>query len=483
MTMSTPPHIAGPRPRCSIDLKTSLIGRIALVAVTCFVVVTTVVLFDSEREARSSAATTAELVARHLSLQLMRINAGFDLSNRYPDWDALLANTPTRGQCVHLEDEQGAILRSDCIGSPAHQAEAPGWFSALWGHVSSQAPAESTVSYKGKDYGTIVVSSDPKIAAGRAWDELKHLVVLTALTILAVSLLVYVAIARALAPTREVISGLDKLSTGAFAHRLPRFKLAELQRIAEVANELAEKVETTLAERAELSRRLMNAQEEERHRLARELHDAFGQNLTAIAALAASIEKSADDACPELSAEARSLSQISMGMMQSLGGTLLDLRPADIDKFGLSESLKQLVGVWSAGARLKTRFELSIPRELAPLSDAAAVHIFRIAQEGLTNAVKHADAKTVRLSVEPVSIAQPKDPHAAGIRLIIEDDGKGRARNGKAGADGMGLINMQERVAALGGTITLDDRPGEGFTVRIEVPVDPAQAPASGHPS
>jgi signal transduction histidine kinase len=227
----------------------------------------------------------------------------------------------------------------------------------------------------------------------------------------------------------------------------------------------------------------MNAQEEERRHLARELHDAFGQNLTAIAALAASIEKTAENECPELAAEARSLSLISMGMMQSLRGTLLDLRPADIDKFGLAESLRQLVGVWSAGAKRRTRFELDIPRELAPLSDAAAIHIFRIAQEGLTNAVKHAEARTVRLSVEPVSMAQPKDPDAAAIRLTIEDDGKGRALNGKPGGAGMGLVNMQERVAALGGTISLDDRPGAGFTVRIVVPVEPTQAPNDGHPS
>ncbi len=481
MPVSSP--IAAPRRRRPADLKASLILRIALVAATCFIAVTAAVLFDSERDARANAAHIADLVSRHLSLQLWRINSGFDLSNRFPDWDALLTNTSSGSQCVRFENQNGATVRSDCVGSPAHHDPAPGWFSALWTRVSQQAPAESTVSYKGKTYGTVIVSSDPKVVASRAWDEVKNLVILTALTILAVSVLVYVAIARALAPTKEVISGLDKLSSGDFSHRLPHFKLAELQRIAEVANGLAETVETTLAERAELSRRLMNAQEEERRRLARELHDAFGQNLTAIAALSASIEKSAQEACPEIEEEARSLSTISMGMMQSLRGTLLDLRPADIDKFGLTESLKQLVGVWSAGAKRSTRFELNIPQKLSPLSDAAAVHIFRIAQEGLTNAVKHADARTVRLSVEPVSMAQPKDPHAAGIRLTIEDDGKGRARNGKASANGMGLINMQERVAALGGTITLDDRPGAGFTVRIVVPVEPAQAIEGAPPS
>jgi two-component system, NarL family, sensor histidine kinase UhpB len=484
-TMRTFPPMMGPQPRRgrSIDLKTSLIIRIAIVAISCFLLVTAAVLWNADRDARGQAATTADLVARQLSFQVLRINTGLDLSKRYPDWDVLVANNPARGQCVRLENERGEIVRSDCVGSLAQKDEAPGWFFTVWSFLSPEEPATSPVSYKGKGYGTVVVSSDPRVAASRAWNEMKHLLILTALTILALSVLVYVAITRALAPTKDVIAGLNTLSTGAFSHRLPGFKLSELQRIAEVTNELAQKIETTLSERAELSRRLMNAQEEERRRLARELHDAFGQNLTAIAALAASIEKTADEGCPELSTEAHSLSQISMGMLQSLRATLLDLRPADFDKFGLTESLKQLVDVWRASARSKTRFELNIPRELAPLSDTAAIHIFRIAQEGLTNAAKHADAKTVRLSVEPVFMVQPKNEHATGISLTIEDDGKGRRPNGTAGANGMGLVNMQERVAALGGTIALDDRPGSGFAVRIIVPVPAAEAAKNERPS
>jgi signal transduction histidine kinase len=319
--------------------------------------------------------------------------------------------------------------------------------------------------------------------ASRAWNEMKHLLILTALTIAALSDLVYVAIARALAPTGNVIAGLNRLSAGELSYRLPEFKLSELKRIADVTNELAERIETTLKQRAELSRRLVNAQEEERRHLARELHDELGQNLTAIAALAASIEKSAEQTCPDVSAEARSLSQITMGTMQSLRGTLAHLRPADLERFGLGQSLRHLIDVCSASYGRTTRFELELPREIAPISDTAAAHIFRIAQEGLTNAAKHADARTVRLSVEPVPILQPRHSGAAAICLTIEDDGKGRRPNGKAGANGMGLLNMQERVAALGGTMSLHDRPGAGFTVRVVVPVASAEPQEGKNPT
>jgi signal transduction histidine kinase len=467
---------SGTRP---IDLKRSLILRIAIVAMACLALVSAFALFETHREEQSRAAATAELVARQLSLQLLRINAGLDLSNRFPDWEAVVGSAFTGGQCVRFFDERGDMKRGSCVGGPSADSPAPGWFSAVSGFLYSAGEGvKLPVTFKGRNYGSVVVSSDPGAVTARIWREVKHPLVLTFLTIAALSVFAYVAIARALAPTQEVIAGLNRLAGGDFSHRLPGFELAELQRISEVANQLASKIEGTLAERCELSKRLMNTQEDERRHLARELHDEFGQNLTAIAALAASIEKSAERACPDIGAEARILSQISMDMMKSLRGTLLRLRPADFDKLGLAENLKQLVDVWSASRR-QTHFELSVPSEIA-LPDNAAIQIYRIAQEGLTNAAKHAEARTVRLSVEPVDLPESSGADTAGIRLTIEDDGAGRRPNGTLPGNGMGLLNMQERVAALGGSISFDDRPGAGLRVRVVVPVGSGEKGANG---
>jgi signal transduction histidine kinase len=463
----------------SIDLKTTLVLHIAVAAIFCLAVVTVVVLWDSARHSHERAEQTADLVARHLSFQLLRINAGFDASKRYPDWDALLATRQADGQCVQLVNQVGAIQRSDCVGSQANVERAPEWFAALWAYIANDQPARGEVSYKDKGYGTVVVSSDPKILASLAWTGIKPLLILTALTILAVSVLVYVAVARALAPTKDMINGLNTLAAGDFSHRLPSFKLYELQRISQVANTLADKIERTLAERAELSRKLMNAHEDERRNLARELHDELGQSLTAMAALAASLEKSARDTCPELREEAGTLARVAVETMQSLRGTLTHLRPADLDKFGLEESLAQLVNAWKMRQHDQTRFELHAPQAIPQLSDAAAAHVFRIAQEGLTNAAKHACARSVRLSLEPVTLAQPKHRAIQGVRLTIEDDGVGRRTNGNGPQAGMGLLNMHERVAALGGEIAFHDRPGGGLTVRVVVPV--GSTPDSTH--
>ena len=483
VTPKNPRSSAPPRPRArSTNLKTSLILRIAAVAVACFGLVTLAVLWEANHAERRQTETTADLVARHLDWQLMRVNAGFDASNRFPDWDALLANLPARGQCVRYVNAKGALVRNDCVGTLANEDEAPAWLLSLWASIVPAYEATAVVSYKGVPYGNVSVSAETKSVVGRVWQELQRLVALTALTILSLSVLVYVALSRALAPTNDVVAGLNRLSAGELSYRLPPARLAELQRISEVANELAAKVEGMLAERAELLQRLMNAQEEERRHLARELHDEFGQNLAAIAALAASLERSAEDAESDIAAGAHTLSRIAAGMMQSLRGTLMHLRPADLDKFGLAESLKQLIDVWSISTRDKTRFELSIPTEIGPLPDAAAVHIFRIAQEGLTNAAKHARAQTVRISVKPVFLSLSRAGTAA-IELTIEDDGTGRRSNGTPAASARGLLNMQERVAALGGSITFEDRPGAGLKVCVVVPVAAEAPPPANGPA
>lgn len=466
--------------RRPIDLKRSLVLRIGLAAGLCLAAVTIITLVEAHRDAKLRAATTADLVARQLELQLLRINTGFDLARRFPEWQTVTAAGIGDGQCVRFYAPSGDMQRGDCIGFQPNTEAVPGWFAATSAALfaSDEDVSRTTIAYKGVEYGTVTVTSAPEAVAARVWGALKQPLLLTFLTVISVSVLVYVALARALAPTKDVIAGLNRLAAGDFAYRLPEFSLAELQRISEVSNQLAAKIEAALAERADLSKRLMNTQEDERRHLARELHDEFGQNLTAMAALAASIERTAEDECPALTAEARSLAHIAAGMMTSLRGTLLRLRPADFDRFGLVESLRQLVDMWSLSRRRETRFELDIPPEIV-LPDNAAIHIFRIAQEGLTNAARHAGASHVRLSVEPVTAADAG--RATGICLTIEDDGTGRPIAVAEEAHGMGLMNMRERVAALGGSISFDDAAGSGLKVRVFVPVNPEERGGYGH--
>jgi len=463
------------RPRTPANLKTALLARIALVAVVCLTAAALSAVHEARREEVARATETAEVIGRQLDLQLLRIAASIDLESRFPDWDAVIGGLPLAGQCVELRSPAGALMRGHCVGTAAASLAAPDWFVWAWKRFYGDGgTVERGIGEGAARRGTLVVISNQSAVAARAWQQARQLILFTGLVTLLLSSLAYLAITRALSPAGELTDGLERMAAGNFALRLPAFRLNEFDHIAKASNALVAKIESMLEERRLLTQRLVNSQEEERRALARELHDEYGQNLAAITALAASIEKSLEIAEPEIAAEASSVGRIAASMLHSLRGTLRRLRPADVEDLGLDEALRQLVGVWNSRRRPATRFELQLPEEIGPLPAGTAMHVFRIAQEGLTNAVRHAEASRIDLRVEHILPAGALDGRR--IRLTIEDDGKASALAAGKISPGMGLSNMRERVDALGGTIDFQLVSGGGLRVEVTIPA-PAPPP------
>jgi two-component system sensor histidine kinase UhpB len=449
----------------SADLRTSLLVNIALVAATCLVIAAALSMLQTGREATSRAETTAAIVGQQLDLQLLRIATGIDAVQRFPDWDGVIANLPMAGQCIELRDTHGALIRSHCAGSSPAEHRAPEWFATAWKHaLGGLGSVERAVQYHGRQRGSIHVSADSSAIAGRAWQQMLQLVMLTALIVIAISAFVFRSVGTALAPAAGLMDGLEQMAGGSFQTRLPPYGLRELDRIGEGVNKLAAMIEATLAERADLMRRLMSTQEDERRILAGELHDEYGQKLTAVAALAASIETSAATNDPDVAAEARTIGVIAAEMMHALRGTLQRLRPVEIESFGLGEGLRQLIERWNGSRRNQTRFTLDLATDLGPLKAENAMHIYRIAQEAVTNAARHANARKVSVCLQTTGALQGGD-----LCLVVEDDGTGSVPYQNGGA-GIGLLNMRERVTALGGTIAFDNLPSGGLRVRVVVP-------------
>jgi signal transduction histidine kinase len=207
-----------------------------------------------------------------------------------------------------------------------------------------------------------------------------------------------------------------------------------------------------------LSSRLMSAQEEERRRLARELHDEFGQSLTAVNTYLWLIEREAAalDTVRTQTAEARRVVTQTLGAMRELSQLL---RPSVLDDFGLVPSLESHLDTFAKRHEIATSLSADgLPERLPPEIETA---LYRIAQEALTNVARHARATRVRLA-----LAQVKDE----VRLEIEDDGVGLpAGPRRYGAAGTGLIGMRERARALGGGIEI--RSGRGTCIRVSVPL------------
>ncbi len=227
-----------------------------------------------------------------------------------------------------------------------------------------------------------------------------------------------------------------------------------------------EAAERTRAEemRTELLRRLVSAQEDERRRISRELHDQLGQHLTAMMLTVESL-KSAGRWEPPTGDLFRQLEELGDTMAREVKTLAWELRPTALDDLGLQTALTNYVEAWSERARVPLDFQCALPdeRRLPPHVETA---LYRIVQEALTNVLKHARARRVSLIL--------------GLRgddafAVVEDDGEGfnveTLPGDAASGRRLGLLGMRERVALVRGTINIESAPGAGTTVFVRAPV------------
>ena len=227
-----------------------------------------------------------------------------------------------------------------------------------------------------------------------------------------------------------------------------------------IARDLTQKIEAEKALRAkEILQKLVGAQEDERKRIARDLHDELGQKLTALRLKLESIRKMCDD--EPLCSQIDETQVIAKHIDDDVDFLAWELRPAALDDLGLFTALDNYVREWSrhAGTTAETHFTGVKGERLMPEIET---NLYRIAQEALNNTHKHASAKTVNLIVEG---------HAASVVLIIEDDGVGfEPENTFNRSKGLGLIGMRERAVIIGGTLEIESAPGQGTTIFVRVP-------------
>ena len=225
-----------------------------------------------------------------------------------------------------------------------------------------------------------------------------------------------------------------------------------------VAQRTAE-LEAEFARRTDLARRLATAQEDERRRLSRDLHDSVGQLLAALPIAFGAVEFAGGltaSAAARL-AEARHLVDAVSREVHALA---VRLRPTALDDLGLEAALEQLVAEWSSRSGVAADFQSSgLGPGRLPLEVETAV--YRLVQESLTNVAKHARARIVS-----VVVSRPD----GYVTAVIEDDGAGFVP-GAVPKGRLGLGGMRERVALLGGEFDIESSPGEGTAVRIRIPV------------
>ena len=314
--------------------------------------------------------------------------------------------------------------------------------------------------------GRIEATTDPNAVTRQAWADLSRLLGLLAGLVAVLCFLVFVVVAHALRPTGQILAGVNRLANGDLSCRLPPFELNELQRISEVVNDLAQRLQTATRERSDLARKLVDAQERERSHLARELHDDVAQRLTALTLLAKSIRESVGTSAPSVASESEAFVDMTVDAMRSLRTTLIHLRPPEIDDLGLLVGLEELIAGHNRQCGGRIRFTLRADGGLNDLPPETAAHVYRIVQEGLNNAVRHADAKNVDVTLETLHAASVDE-----IRLTVADDGHGASTEAhRRHGGGVGLIGMRERVYALNGQMTTEPGPTAGFRLIVGFP-------------
>ncbi|WP_305908602.1 sensor histidine kinase [Methylomarinum sp. Ch1-1] len=446
-----------------MNLQRHLLLRIVIVALACLAASSTYVLYRSDRHARQITQETARSLSQQLELQLLRRNAGFGEAERFPDFSLWKQTGGQPGFCLRFVSTEKATIYSLCNGSKLSGQNIPEGFKTFYRHIfNPDFKVTRSIALNDRVYGYLTVTPNTESNIARAWDDIVSLGGLSALTVLAVCILVSLTIRRALRPAGIIVDGLDRIGQGDLVYRLPSFDLLEWQHTATAINRLTASQQQLLSERQKLAVKLMKLQEEERRALARELHDEFGQCLAAINAVTASITQTAETQCPALVEESRQIGRISQHMMDHVRGLLGRLRPVELDELGLVPSLNRLVADWNtlSGER-QVRFRLEVTGDASTLTDALSVTLFRIAQECMTNIVKHAAATNASVTLVI---------GGASVRLTVKDDGNACTLPFSDGP-GIGLLGIRERVDALRGRLTLAIAEPRGLIVTTMLPV------------
>jgi two-component system sensor histidine kinase UhpB len=208
------------------------------------------------------------------------------------------------------------------------------------------------------------------------------------------------------------------------------------------------------AERRRAGSAALQAQEQERTRVARDLHDEVNQSLTG---LLLRLEAAREAAPPELEAELSETKALANQAMRELLSLARQLRPTALDDLGLAAATAGLVEQLGHGEIVA---EFDGDGDFSDLSDDAQLVVYRVAQEALSNAARHSGAGRVGVRLGRLD--------GGGVELAVSDDGRGFAFDESEG--GLGIAGMRERALLIGGELTIESRPGRGTTVRLTVP-------------
>jgi two-component system, NarL family, sensor histidine kinase UhpB len=394
--------------------------------------------------------------------------------NETPDPDARLSRIIqdlNRLRHVSITRQQDAsevkAPAADDRGDDREPSSVPAWFVAF---VHPETTAINVpISIHGRP-GSLVITSHPDDEMNEIWDGIVTQLLVGSAIAIALFLLTMMVVSRALAPLQSLSQAMTNIEAGAYDTRVEPAGSPELAAICTKLNHLAATLGDAVEEKRRLAETAVSLQDAERKEIARELHDEFGPYLFALRAHASSLMRTADTREPDTDALRRHGDAIleQINALQQFNRRVLErLRPVGLAELGLSEAIGALLRLWSE-SHPGVAIETTISRSLGETGETAALTIYRIIQEALTNVFRHARATHVEITVTPVSARQAGSARVDtdAVAVSVRDNGAGLPMDHK---QGFGMIGMRERVLALGGTMTVAST-HQGVTVEALVP-------------
>ena len=443
-----------------MSLKFRLNLLITLLSLAFILVVGTLLVNDT----RTSIRERVEAASRVTVQLLDTVIVSSALNPEYGPTHKVLQNFLqslgyVRSSHITLYDLRGDLLYASPDSTFKSDVYPPEWF------VKLVEPKAETVERKIR-YGTLVISSSAAGSIREAWSGFRQLIWVGLIFFIVLNVMVYALLRHSLRPIGHILKSINKIEKGDLSTRLPAFKLPEFDRIGHSLNRMVESLsaERQLEENRQLTQLIQSHIEDERRSLARELHDELGQYVTAIKTFAVAIVNKTKEKSPDIANNAQVIVSAANQIYDGMHDIIRKLRPGALDNLGLPETLKDAINHLQQ-QHADITFDLNLIGSLDKLGETLNINIYRMVQESINNALKHANASKIT-----VTLTQDADKSA--LILTVSDNGVGMILSEVDQNKHFGLLGMRERVQGFHGDFSVISEPNSGTTIQINIPLN-----------
>jgi len=446
-----------------VSLRLQINLLLAGVIIVFTVIVFAFLLLDTRRSVREETEA-----ANRVATQLLGyfVNT-YALTSKPIVLESLERLGRVRSTEIMLRDDAGNEVYHSPPSPYKAGRNAPKWYAAL----VSPEPMKSELRF----YDSVLtIEANASRAVLDGWDDMVTLLEVGVFVLVLGNVLVFWLVRRATQPFRTIERGLEDVERGAFHTRLPPLRGAEAGKISQAFNRMAASVEENLTARAEATEAKLRLQqshelaevvqsriEDERREIARELHDETSQSVTAIRSLALSLARRETGSDESMRQTAQLIADTAGKLYGAMHDLIPRLSPLTLDSLELAEAVAERITEWRR-QHAEIAFSFDIGALPEGLGESYTLAAYRIVQEAVTNALRHANAQKIAIRI---------GSDAASLLLDVVDDGRGLSPDWQRPGH-FGVRGMRERARALGGDLVIENRAEGGTRVHLRLPLE-----------